>query len=82
MRMVEKLAEQVRRLPVVERRQLLRLIEESLDVEDPAADDVSPRDLYTHTLALAGSMHADATDVSTDKYRHLADALADRRDGR
>ena len=35
---------------------------------------------YARSLALAGTMHSDFTDVSTDKYKHVAEACADRRD--
>jgi hypothetical protein len=34
---------------------------------------------YAMSLALAGTMHSDLTDVSTDKYKHVAEACADRR---
>ena len=30
-------------------------------------------------IAMAGTAHSDYTDVSTDKYKHLADAYADAR---
>jgi hypothetical protein len=35
---------------------------------------------YARSLALAGTVHADFTDVSVDKYKHLAEAYADRND--
>jgi hypothetical protein len=33
---------------------------------------------YAMSLALAGTAHSNYTDVSTDKYRHLAEIYADR----
>jgi hypothetical protein len=35
---------------------------------------------YGMSLALAGTMHSDFTDVSTDKYKHVAEACAGSRD--
>jgi hypothetical protein len=33
---------------------------------------------YTRSLALAGTIRTDFTDVSADKYKHLAEAYAAR----
>ena len=65
-----------------------RLIEELEELEDSSEEleDFSrgkktpPQGPYARTLAAAGVVHADFTDLSTDKYKHVAAAAADQRD--
>ena len=79
---VEKLLEQARRLSPNERRRLVARLERSLSRE-PAGSKRSPaEDPYTRSLALAGTVHTRFRDVSSNKYRHTAEAAAPRRRGR
>ena len=75
MRSVHDLAEQARQLSAKERRQLIEELKESLEQEapDPAASGTP----YELTVKLAGTGHSDHTDVSTDKYKHLAETYGD-----
>ena len=59
-----------------------RLVEqlEELSGEEQTTAPVLLEGPYAHSLALAGTAHADYTDVSADKYKHLAEAYADRAD--
>jgi hypothetical protein len=78
MHTVHEIVEEAKRLSAPERRRLLRAIEDSLAKDDEqAAVHVPPGGRYASLLALAGTMHSDHTDVSGDKYKHLADIYAD-----
>jgi hypothetical protein len=75
MNRVEAIIEQARQLSPQERWRLVKKLE-ALLVEEPAAQsDEGP---YARSLALAGTAHSDFTDVSADKYRHLAEAYTDK----
>lgn len=75
MNTVEAIIAQARQLSPQERWQLVKKLE-ALLVEEPAAQpDKGP---YAQSLALAGTAHSDFTDVSADKYRHLAEAYTDK----
>jgi hypothetical protein len=45
------------------------LLAQEVEEEQP-----SPKRPYAQSLALAGTVRTDFTDVSTDKYKHLAEA--------
>jgi hypothetical protein len=78
---VEKLLEQARRLSPSERRRLVARLERSLS--QPAGPRRSVAEgPYTRSLALAGTVHTSFRNVSSDKYRHVAEAAAARRRGR
>ena len=49
-------------------------LDASLQISNTSAP---PGGRYARLLALAGTMHSDYTDVSTDKYKHLAEIYAD-----
>jgi len=69
---LERLIEKARELPVPERIRLIEAIEGEPTV-------VTPRPAsYESLLALAGKFDSDFTDVSTDKYSHVAEATAPR----
>jgi len=74
---VEEIIEQVRRLPRQDRQQLLEGLEGLLDQDRMAEQPSVPEGPYTRSLALAGTIRTDFTDVSADKYKHLAEAYAD-----
>jgi hypothetical protein len=65
--------------PVASRNARRRLIEalQGYGHENPITEQ--RRDAMPSWLALAGRFHSDFTDVSTEKYKHLADVYADER---
>ena len=75
MRSVHDLAEQAKQLSARERRQLIEELKESLEQEVP--DLAAGGAPYELTVKLAGTGRSDHTDVSTDKYKHLAEIYAD-----
>jgi hypothetical protein len=80
---VHEIVEEAKLLPVPERRRLLHAIEDSLAKdEEQEAVSVPPGGRYARLLALAGTMHSDHTDVSADKYKHLAEIYADNHETR
>ena len=70
---VEALIEEARRLPESDRLRLLAEVGRSLDGGRSAE---APLASYAPLLALAGSAASEFRDVSTEKYRHLASAIA------
>jgi hypothetical protein len=79
MNAVEKLLKRARRLPPGERRQLVARLERSLSRERGSARKRSLKGPYTRSLALAGTVHTFFLDVSSNKYRHVGEAVAARR---
>jgi len=84
MEKLERIIEQVRRLPVKDRRRLIVVLNRSLGngkKTAEAARRAKKRPLgegpYALSLALAGTARSDYCDVSSDKYKHLADIYAD-----
>jgi hypothetical protein len=72
------IAEQAKSLSVPERLRLISELEGSLGLEE--AEEREPFWLAAMDafLALGGMAHSDDTDVSSDKYKHLAEVYADR----
>jgi hypothetical protein len=70
---VEALIEEARRLPASDRERLLAEVKRSLD---GARSAEAPPASYAPLLALAGSAASEFRDVSTEKYGHLASAIA------
>lgn len=70
---LEALIEEARQLPVPDRRRLVAEVERSLESDGAAATGSGS---YAPLLSAAGKFPSDFTDVSTEKYRHVADALA------
>jgi len=79
MGIVEALIEQARRLPRADRQRVVEAVEDSL-VEDTTIAPGTAEGPYERSLALAGTMHTAFTDVSTDKYKHLAAVYASQTD--
>jgi hypothetical protein len=73
MRTAEEILEQAKHLSPEERR---RVAEELLDELDRnQADDAQPRNgPYGRWIDAAGSVRSEFTDLSTDKYKHVAAA--------
>ena len=79
MHTVHEIVEEAKRLPVPERRRLVHEIESSLEKEQRQPATVEPPGpRYALTLALAVTLHAEFTDVASDKYKHLAQIYADK----
>lgn len=81
MHTVEDIIEQAHRLSPKDRRRLIEELEDSLAAE-PGKEQFLPEGPYARSLALAGTAHTDFTDVSADKYQHLAEAYAVTNDRR
>lgn len=79
---VEKLLHQAERLSPRERRQFVDRLERSLLRDAKGPRRTSTKDPYAQSLALAGTVHTSFTDVSSDKYRHVAEAVGPRRSSR
>jgi len=76
---VEALIEQVCRLPLADRQRVVEAVEESL-AEDTTPAPEAVAGPYARSLALAGTMHTDFSDVATDKYKHLAEVYVSQSD--
>ena len=75
MHTVEEILAEARRLPADQRR---RVAEELLDqIDQPPPDESAKSDggPYARWLQAAGSVRADSTDLSTDKYEHVAASI-------
>ena len=89
MEKLERIVGQVQRLPAKERRRLIAVLNKSLGngrkAKKPrgkSASKVATKDrrqvALDAFLAMAGTAHSDYTDVSTDKYKHLAEIYYDK----
>ncbi len=82
---VERIIEQARRLPVRDRQKLIAALTKvrpngnrrAKPKKRPAARTTRRRAALDSFLSLAGTAHSDHTDVSSDKYKHLAEIYAD-----
>lgn len=77
MQTLDELLEAARRLPEDERKRLIEELEATL--RPPRVSEQQRRAALEQWLARAGTAHADATDVASDKYQHLAEIYADER---
>lgn len=77
MQTIDEFIEQTRTLSSQDRRRLLEHLQ-NLIAEEAHPQSSTPKGPYTHSLALAGTVHTLQTDVSADKYKHMAEAYADR----
>ena len=73
---VEELLKAARRLSDGERQRLVKALQEG-SREEPIEEQ--RRGAILSWVELAGQFHSNFTEVSTDKYRHLADVYADER---
>jgi len=76
MQTLEEILRSARRLSDAERRRLVEALQGS-GREEPV--DEQRRDAMSSWRSFAGRFHSDFTDVSTEKYKHLADVYADER---
>ncbi|MBI3245456.1 MAG: hypothetical protein HYZ50_02980 [Deltaproteobacteria bacterium] len=77
MHTVEEITEEVKLLSPQERLHLMEKIDHLGRNEENVADETQLAALDTF-LALAGTAETVDTDVSSDKYRHLAEIYSDR----
>lgn len=77
MRTVNDLIREAKHLSVEDRRRLLETLEEALADCDTPASATGRSSPYGKTLSLAGAIHSDFEDVSSDKYKHLSQAILD-----
>ena len=78
MRTLHDLIDEARKLAPADRQRLLETLEESLIEDDgpkAATRDAGP---YANMLRLAGTLHSDFEDVSSEKYEHLSRGILDR----
>jgi hypothetical protein len=78
-RTLEKVLREAKRLRPADRRKLMSALES--DPLQPAANKrAAAQSALARFVARAGSARSAFTDVSGDKYKHLADAYADQRE--
>jgi hypothetical protein len=80
MQTIEEFIEQTRLLSSQDRKRLFTHLQNLIAEETPTQPSTQ-KGPYAHSLALAGTVHSLHTDVSADKYKHLAAAYADRHEG-
>jgi hypothetical protein len=73
---LERLIQEARDLPASDRLRLIEEVERSVQGETEAGTSAS--DSYGAFVALAGTAESEFSDVSTDKYGHVAEAYAPR----
>lgn len=76
MKTIAEIVEAARRLSDDERKRLVEALQGN-GRQEPI--DEQRRDAMSSWLGLAGTFHSAFTDVSTEKYKHLADVYADER---
>ena len=75
MRSVRDILEEARRLTIEDRLRLLEYLEESLEGDRPV--NGATEGPYGASLRLSGTLQTDFNDVSSDKYKHVAEASRD-----
>ena len=79
MRSVDDILKRASQLPPEERRKLIDSLEEGLADEQASSAGAAHESVLERWLARAGTGHSDFTDVSSDKYKHLAAVYADEK---
>jgi hypothetical protein len=75
---VSEFINQIRVLPSQDQQQLLKELQ-ALVGQQTTEQSETTEGPYAHSLALAGTLHTSSSlDVAVDKYKHLADAYADK----
>ncbi|MBZ0274275.1 hypothetical protein K8I61_19725 [bacterium] len=73
----EEILEQIKQLPPDERRKIEEALTRGLAEEGKKEVPPSRPGRYKSLLDLAGKFHSDHTDISTNKYEHVAAAALD-----
>jgi hypothetical protein len=79
MRSVDDILKQANGLSPKERRKLIDSLEEGLSDEQATDPEAARLAGLARWLSRAGTGHSDFTDVSSDKYKHLAAVYADEK---
>ena len=79
MRSVDDILKRASQLSPEERRKLIDSLEEGLADEQASSPGAADESVLERWLARAGTGHSDFTDVSSDKYKHLAAVYADEK---
>jgi hypothetical protein len=77
MRKIDEVLKQAAELTAAERRQLIDVLEQGLADDGLTETESARRAALTRWLGRAGTGHSEHTDVSSDKYKHLAAAYTD-----
>lgn len=77
MQTIEEFIEQTRMLSSQDRKRLLEHLQNFI-AEEAHTQPSTKKGPYAQSLALAGTVHTLHSDVSADKYKHLAEAYAAR----
>ena len=73
---VEDIFERAKLLKRAELSRLITRLDEYLAASERKKTSRKKRPLYAGTLSLSGTAQSDYTDVSTNKYKHLAEIYA------
>ncbi len=79
MQTLEDILEEARRLPPDERRRLLEKLQQEEEERESEPSEQARFAALDKLLALSGTAHSDYTDVSSNKYKHLAEVYATKR---
>jgi len=69
---LEDILRRANELPHDDRRKLIDSLEERLADEQAGSPETAQAAAFERWVSLAGTCHSDFTDVSGDKYKHLA----------
>ena len=80
MQTADEIIARVKQLPVDERRRVAEALRD-MDSAEATAEHTRKREAkgpYSRSLELAGTMHSDFMDLSTDKNKHMAAVIAEQ----
>lgn len=78
MRSADEIWEQAKRLPREEQEKLAERLDDTLSAEESDAQAQNRKMAMERLLARAGTGQSDHADVSSDKYKHLAEIYASK----
>ncbi len=73
MQAIDHIFEEARRLPVEQQRRLIEKLQEEVSGANEDPEQARRMAALDKLLELAGTVHSDYTDVSSNKYKHLAE---------
>lgn len=80
MRTADEILQQAMRLPPDERRRVAEELLDDLDQSEGSEATKPGKGPYARWLAAAGSVRSEFSDLSTDKYKHVAASSLDGHD--
>lgn len=81
MQTIDEIRKALRRMAPEERKRLLLEELDAVGRGDGQEAAQLPEHPYARTLAMAGTMHSEHTDLSTNKNKHVADAIWEHKHG-